>query len=243
MKKNIKFISMIIGFMIFFLLLMVSYKMILGYNLVQIIRSDKYIYLLLIIFSLVVIYFYNISSNSIEKDTKEIEDYYEKIRKYLLGDDIIDTNKEKKDIKNENDNNITSDILELMSLNMKEIKEYYILSKTMAKRSFNLSIVMCILGFIVIASSIFGIFLIKVSFIEALIPVIGGTIVEVIATTTFVVYKKSLEQLNQYFKTLHNNERFLSVVSLVDKMSANKKDDVYINIINSQLEMLKNDKN
>lgn len=99
---------------------------------------------------------------------------------------------------------------------------------------------MCILGFMVISSSIVAIFLKDISFIELLIPVIGGAIVEVIAGTSLVVYKKSLEQLNQYYDSLHNNERFLSLVNLVDKLSNDKKDETYINIINNQLDLLKN---
>lgn len=132
------------------------------------------------------------------------------------------------------------DILQMMLLNMREIKEYYVLSKNMAKRSFNLAVAMCVLGFLAIASSIISLFLTDVNFIEALIPIIGGTIVELIAGTTLVVYKKSLEQLNKYYDALHNNERFLSVVNLVDKLSDNKKDEVYINIINNQLQTLNN---
>lgn len=130
--------------------------------------------------------------------------------------------------------------MELMLLNMKEIKEYYVLSKTMAKRSFFLAVIMCILGFIIISASIIAIFIIDISFVQSMIPIIGGSIVEIIAGTSLVVYKKSLEQLNQYYESLHNNERFLSLVNLVDKISDNKKDKTYINIINSQLEVLKN---
>lgn len=74
---------------------------------------------------------------------------------------------------------------------------------------------------------------------ESLIPVIGGTVVEVIAGTSLIVYKKSLEQLNQYYESLHNNERYLSLVNLVDKLSDDRKDETYISIINSQLEVLK----
>lgn len=140
---------------------------------------------------------------------------------------------------NDNDLNINENTLKLMSLNMAEIREFYALSKTMAKKSFILAVIMCILGFIVIASSIYAIFFIDISFVESLIPIIGGTVVELIAGTSLSVYKKSLEQLNQYYESLHNNERYLSLVNLVDRLSDNKKDDTYVNIINSQLELLK----
>lgn len=153
------------------------------------------------------------------------------------------TNKEVDDYYNTAKSAINRDsfnIIDLMLLNMKEIKEYYVLSKKMAKRSFALSVVFSILGFCIIATSIIAIFVTDVSIAETLIPVIGGTVIELIAGTTLVVYKKSLEQLNHYYNSLHNNERFLSLVNLVDKMSKDKKDETYLNIINSQLETLKN---
>lgn len=169
---------------------------------------------------------------------KEVEDYYKYLRgsvilskSSFITDETLQTKKE--EIKD------TSDIIELMLLNMKEIKEYYVMSKDMAKKSFTLSVIMCILGFGIILFSIIAMFLTDITLMESLIPVIGGSVVEVIAGTSLIVYKKSLEQLNQYYEALHNNERYLSLVNLVDKLNDNKKDETYINIINSQLEKLK----
>lgn len=167
---------------------------------------------------------------------KEVEKYYTEAKQAVIKNNQLPDEQAKENKPGEQ----TTDIIELMLLNMREIKEYYILSKTMAKRSFGLAVIMCILGFVAILSSIVAIFLIDISFIELLIPVIGGAIVEIIAGTSLVVYKKSLEQLNQYYNSLHNNERFLSLVNLVDKLSNDKKDETYINIINNQLDVLKN---
>lgn len=173
--------------------------------------------------------------------SKEVDEYYEIAKKAILNstDILKKKNETKSDLNNENNKSAT-DIIELMLLNMKEIKEYYILSKTMAKSSFLLAVIMCILGFIIISASIIAMFVIDISFTQSIIPIIGGAIVEVIAGTSLVVYKKSLEQLNQYYDSLHNNERFLSLVNIVDKLSDDKKDETYINIINNQLEALKN---
>lgn len=175
-------------------------------------------------------YYYDKDDDEYYRCNEEVDDYYYKLKKAIA--------KNESNVKNENENKV-SDIIELMLLNMREIKEYYVLSKTMAKHSFLLAIIMCILGFIIIAFSIISIFVVDVTFVESLIPVIGGSIVEVIAGTTLIVYKKSLDQLNQYYEALHNNERYLSLVNLVDKLSNEKKDETYINIINSQLEKLK----
>lgn len=170
----------------------------------------------------------------------EVNDYYEIAKEAILNSTKV--HKKQKDIEPNPSNEINinaSDIIELMLLNMKEIKEYYVLSKTMAKRSFLLAVIMCIFGFVIISTSIIAIFVIDISFVQSIIPVIGGAVVETIAGTSLVVYRKSLEQLNQYYESLHNNERFLSLVNLVDKLSSDKKDETYINIINNQLEVLK----
>lgn len=156
-----------------------------------------------------------------------------------LDNEIESVNESDEEIESVNEINNTSDILELMLINMKEIKEYYVLSKTMAKRSFLLSVIMCIFGFIIISASIIAIFIIDISLVQSIVPIIGGAVVEAIAGTSLVVYKKSLDQLNQYYEALHNNERYLSLVNLVEKLTDDKKNEIYISIINSQLEKLK----
>lgn len=212
---------------LFPIFLITTYKIILGFSAKEIIGNESFNVLFVTSFLFMFFYLTDSSINS-EKDIEEINKYYQDLRNNIL-----------KRTTEENKDNVTSDILELMSLNMKEIKEYYFLSKNMAKHSFLLAIIMCILGFVVISFSIVSLFMKDITFIQSLIPVIGGSVVEVIAGTSLVVYKKSLEQLNQYYESLHNNERFLSLVNLVDKLSDDKKDETYISIINSQLDRLK----
>lgn len=214
-------------FFLFPITLITSYKIILGFTAREIIGSESF-NVLFVTSLLFMFYYLTDSSIKSEREIEEINKYYQDLRNNIL-----------KIATEENKDNGTSDILELMSLNMKEIKEYYFLSKNMAKHSFLLAIIMCILGFVVISFSIVSLFMKEITFIESLIPVIGGSVVEVIAGTSLVVYKKSLEQLNQYYESLHNNERFLSLVNLVDKLTDDKKDETYISIINSQLDKLK----
>lgn len=209
--------------------LMTVYRAFLGYRI-----GTIEIVLILTGTLLIIFFFLSYLNTRKNENEKEIEDYYQNIRSF-----IINTNKSNDDENSLSNKNESSDVLELMSLHMKEIKDYYVLSKSMAKDSFYLSVVMCILGFGIISASIIAIFLVNISFIQTLIPVIGGAIVEVIAGTSLNVYKKSLEQLNQYYESLHNNERYLSLVSLVDRLGEEKKDEAYMNIINSQLDLLK----
>lgn len=155
------------------------------------------------------------------------EKYIEDLRNKIIHSSLIITNKQEE--KN-------TDILELMLENMKEIRDYYVISKRQAKNAFSLAISMCILGFIFIAISIILSAILNLSFAISLIPAVAGAIAEVIAGTSLIVYKTSLEQLNNYYESLHNNERFLSLVNLVNKISENKQDEVYTNIINVELQ-------
>lgn len=136
---------------------------------------------------------------------------------------------------NNKDNN-DNDILGLMALNLHELKEFYTLTKKQAVRSFSLSVGMCILGFLLIMFATIIAILWKENQI-AIVTGIGGTIVEVIAGTALFVYKKSLEQLNFYYLSLHDNERFMSLINISSK--TNKKDDLYSKIVISELSRLK----
>lgn len=130
-----------------------------------------------------------------------------------------------------------NDILGLMINNLGEIKQFYKLTKSQAENAYKLAK----------NSSIAGIVLIVVAVLIALIfnnnqiavaTTIGGVIVEVLAGTSLFVYQKTLKQLNYYYASLHNNERFLSIINIVGK--TNIKDELYQKIVESELENLKN---
>ena len=137
------------------------------------------------------------------------------------------------------DNKDDDDILGLMALNLREVKEFYTLTKKQAIRSFSLSVGMCILGFLLIMFATIISVLWKENQI-ALVTGIGGAIVEVIAGTALFVYKKSIEQLNFYYLSLHDNERFMSLINISSK--TNKKDELYSEIVISELSRLKGGK-
>lgn len=135
---------------------------------------------------------------------------------------------------NVNDEN--SDILGLMLHNLQEIEEFYSLTKNQAKRAFYLSVGMCISGFLLIAfASVIS--LVWKENMFALLTALGGVIIEVIAGTSLFVYKSSLEQLNFYYTSLHDNERFLSLIKISEKTAC--KDILYTKIVESELERLR----
>lgn len=135
---------------------------------------------------------------------------------------------------NVDDENV--DILGLMLHNLKEIGEFYVLTKEQAKKSFHLSVGMCIAGFILFAgASVLS--LVWKENLFALLTALGGVVVEIIAGTSLLVYRKSLEQLNYYYSSLHNNERFLSLINISSKTAC--KDELLTQIVSSELERLK----
>lgn len=135
-------------------------------------------------------------------------------------------------------NDENSDILGLMLHNLREIEEFYSLTKEQAKRAFCLSVGMCISGFLLFAFSSVLSLLWKEN-LFALLTALGGVVVEVVAGTSLFVYKRSLEQLNFYYSSLHDNERFLSLIKISEKTAC--KDALYTKIVESELDKLKLD--
>lgn len=177
---------------------------------------------------------------------EESNKYYNNLReKIILHIDTSNGNKivQDDDAINELPPNKNRDITELMIANMKEINEYYVLSKRMTRQSFILAVSMCIGGFLIISIAVAFILINNLDAKEAIIPIISGAVVEAIAATTLIVYKKSIEQLNRYYDALHNNEIFLSSVNLVSKISTEKRDQMYEYIIKTKLENKSNQNN
>ena len=173
--------------------------------------------------------------SNIKRDREKVESFYNNLRKFILPHtNPLNNQSDERDINNKDIDN--RDIIELMIANMKEINEYYVLSKRMTQQSFILAVCMCIGGFMIISVSVAFILINNFEAKEAIIPIISGAVVEAIAATTLIVYKKSIEQLNRYYDALHNNEIFLSSVNLVSKISTEKRDQMYEYIIKTKLE-------
>lgn len=125
------------------------------------------------------------------------------------------------------------DILELMLSNMSELKQYYSISKLQARLAFLLAVLFCITGTIVLIVSILKFDGSNLQ--STMISAIGGTISELFAGTALLVYKSTLKQLNIYYKSLHENERFLSIVNLANQLPDDRQPDAVIKIIESSL--------
>lgn len=128
-----------------------------------------------------------------------------------------------------------ANILSMMTLNMSEIREFYIMTKFQAKRAFAWAITTFLVGFALFATSCVMAIISNSSSVSVIIPAVSGAIVELLSAGSLFIYKKTLEQLNVYYQYLHENERFLSAVQVSDNISQEKRDEVLAQIINKQM--------
>ena len=175
-----------------------------------------------------------IMNNQFEKDKKEeVEHYSQRLNEII----IIDENKCSQEENNEKEKSYV-DALKLMRSNLKDINEYYTWSKTQAKITFWVAIIMCISGFFLIIAAVIIQFLKEPNIMVSIFAAIGGIITEFISGTIFVIYRHSLSQLNHYHKALHEDERFLSNVNLAVHFSSEElKDEMLKEIIQGEIQM------
>ncbi len=123
----------------------------------------------------------------------------------------------------------SDDVIDLMLKNVRELREYYIISKRQATNAFSASLIICFLGFTVYIA---GIAVFVISGENALmLTTISGTIVEVISGLFFWLYRHAIKQLNIYHQRLGTTEKYLTAIRLVDRMGQDKHDDMYRHII------------
>lgn len=118
-----------------------------------------------------------------------------------------------------------TNVIDLMLKNVSELREYYVISKNQARRAFSAALTICFLGIVIYS---FGIA--SVVFFEAdstLITLVAGTVVEVISGLFFWLYLQASKQLDIYHKRLASTEKYLTAISLVDKMTDGQKDKQY----------------
>lgn len=187
-------------------------------------------WILLIISSAIYIHLliYKIS-NSIMSSKKNKGNYINKAADFIVSSDFID--------KADNKNNTA---LGRMLLNLDDLQEYYSWSKSQSKTSFYLAIILIIVGILIITVSVIMQIVFNLSITVSLVIALSGAIVEFIAGTSLVVYKNSIAQLNHYHSVLHEDERFLSSVNIVNDLSNEKdKDEMIKELIRSEIELNK----
>lgn len=127
----------------------------------------------------------------------------------------------------------SDDVIDLMLKNVRELREYYVISKRQATNAFSASLLVCFLGVLIYIAGIVAFVVSKEN--ALLFTTVSGTIVEVISGLFFWLYKYAIIQLNIYHQRLGATEKYLTAICLADKMEHDKHDDIYRFIIESVL--------
>ena len=122
-----------------------------------------------------------------------------------------------------------------------EIKEYFRISKNQSKFSFYFSIISSVIGIIVVIIAASGMMVFKNLGIS-IIAAASGAITEIISGIVLWIHNKSALQLNYYYDSLHENEKFLSALNIADKLSEEKRENMYMEIIRKQIDIQPKDK-
>lgn len=121
---------------------------------------------------------------------------------------------------NENDN-----VLELMLKNVRELREYYVISKQQARKSFSAALFICFFGIFIYVLGIISFMVFDKDI--SVISIIGGTVVEVIAGLFFWLYREATKQLSIYHQRLGSTEKYLTVIQIIKEMPEEKRVDAF----------------
>lgn len=130
----------------------------------------------------------------------------------------------------------TKDILALMLSNMEEIREYYLISKRQATLAFGLSVAFCLAGIAGFVAVLLQFDSLNSEIIST--GIVSSSFSELFAATALLIHRSTLKQLNIYYNSLHENERFLSIVNLANQLPEEKRTDTFITIISSLLDSI-----
>lgn len=121
-------------------------------------------------------------------------------------------------------------VMDLMMRNVKELKEYYVISKNQARNSFSASLFISIFGIFIYIFGLAAVIIFDKDIL--LLSTIAGTMVELISGLFFWLYSKAINQLSVYHQRLGSTEKYLMVTQLINEVPEDKKYEEYSNLIN-----------
>lgn len=227
MKKNHK--KMLV--FSFYMLVLISLVLTMIYNISQINYAEyTHIIVPLLVFVGFIVFIYNLFNYYSYLHESEVREYLSK-----------EISQEVKTENNKENLNSQRDIQALMLKNYDEAREYFQISKSQSRWSFLLSAIACISGIIILGITVYSVIILKQTDI-AVVGVISGAIVELIAGTIFWLHNKSALQLNHYYDALHENEKVLLAINLTNTLSLEERESMCKEIIRTQIYKQKIDK-
>jgi hypothetical protein len=116
----------------------------------------------------------------------------------------------------------------MMMDNVSELREYYVISKQQARRSFSAALFICFLGIFIYLLGIIAYIVLDKNI--SIISVISGTVVEVIAGLFFWLYREATKQLGVYHQRLGSTEKYLTVMQIIREMPEDKRVEAFQNL-------------
>lgn len=119
-------------------------------------------------------------------------------------------------------------VIDLMLKNVKELREYYVISKQQARKSFSAALFICFFGVCIYLLGIISYIVFNKDI--AIISVIAGTVVEVIAGLFFWLYREAIQQLNIYHERLGSTEKYLIVIQVIKELPEEQRIESFRNL-------------
>lgn len=120
--------------------------------------------------------------------------------------------------------------IKIMSMNLLELKEYYIMTKNQYERTFWIATFFSSAGcLIILGGAIYG--SIKGSFEITWYTTISGCISEVVAALAFWMFTQAKNQMNLYSEHLKNNEKIICAINIIEKKNPTNRGELIDKIV------------
>lgn len=128
---------------------------------------------------------------------------------------------------------VDKNVINMMTDNVSELREYYVISKQQARKSFSAALFICFFGIIIYLLGIICHIIFNKDI--SIISIVGGTVVEVIAGLFFWLYREATKQLGVYHQRLGSTEKYLTVIQIIKEMPEDERIEAYNGLISSIL--------
>jgi hypothetical protein len=124
-----------------------------------------------------------------------------------------------------------SDVFDSIQLSLNQLTEYYTINKGQARSSFRSSVFAIVLGLGTLVSGIWFFYFHQGNVQLAALSGISGVLIQFIGGAYFVLYRKSLEQLNFFYESLLTTQDTMLAIQLAEQLDDGPREQVYEKII------------
>lgn len=132
-----------------------------------------------------------------------------------LTEERIELKKKVEETVEKGESDSVESVFNIIQLNLNQTTEYYTINKGQARKSFGISVTAIVIGSLTI---LVGIYLVyfgdgqKIS----VISIISGVVLEIIGGMYFVIYNKSIKQLNYFYNKLEKVQDTMLAIELTN---------------------------